>query len=77
MRIKHAYNTLLTSESRRKYDSESRASDYSYSTAGGYKRAEDEEFYGFGIYPYRSFILFVIMIQIPTQMAKLKAQMMC
>ncbi|KAM7501867.1 hypothetical protein LguiB_000771 [Lonicera macranthoides] len=47
MRIKHAYNTLLTSESRRKYDSESRASDYSYSTASGYKRAEDEEFYGF------------------------------
>lgn len=48
MRIKHAYNMLVNSDSRRKYDSGSRASDYSYSTAGGYKRTEDEEFYGFG-----------------------------
>ncbi|KAK3003081.1 hypothetical protein RJ639_019081, partial [Escallonia herrerae] len=49
MRIKHAYNTLLNSESRRKYDTSNRASGYSYSTAGGSKRAEDEEeFYGFG-----------------------------
>ncbi|KAK3007367.1 hypothetical protein RJ639_016043 [Escallonia herrerae] len=48
MRIKHAYNTLLNSESRRKYDTSNRASGYSSSTAGGSKRAEDEEeFYGF------------------------------
>lgn len=49
MRIKHAYNTLLKSDSRRKYDSGNHTSDYSYSNAGGNKRAEDEEeFYGFG-----------------------------
>jgi DnaJ-class molecular chaperone len=49
MRIKHAYNTLLKSESRRKYDSETSSSDYSYSTAGRrYNRADDEEFYGLG-----------------------------
>ncbi|CAK9141502.1 unnamed protein product [Ilex paraguariensis] len=49
MRIKHAYNTLLNAESQRKYDSGTRSSDYSYSTAGGNKSStsEDEEFYGF------------------------------
>jgi hypothetical protein len=31
MRIKYAYNTLLSFESRRKYDSGNRRSDYSYS----------------------------------------------
>ncbi|XP_059430725.1 uncharacterized protein LOC132164265 isoform X2 [Corylus avellana] len=50
MRIKHAYNTLLSSESRRKYDSGHRRSDYSYS---GSQRSQsrntqdEEEFYGF------------------------------
>ncbi|CAH1446783.1 unnamed protein product [Lactuca virosa] len=41
MRIKHAYNTVLNSDSRRKYDSGNRTSE-------AYKRAQDEEFYGFG-----------------------------
>ncbi|XP_062172186.1 uncharacterized protein LOC133877788 isoform X2 [Alnus glutinosa] len=51
MRIKHAYNTLLSSESRRKYDTGNRRSDYSYS--GGQRsqstktQDEEEEFYGF------------------------------
>ncbi|KAE8039101.1 hypothetical protein FH972_011543 [Carpinus fangiana] len=51
MRIKHAYNALLSSGSRRKYDSRSRRSDYSYS---GSQRSQsrntqdEEEFYGFG-----------------------------
>lgn len=50
MRIKHAYNTLLNSESRRKYDSGNRTSDFSYSTAQGFgnQNTQDEEFYGFG-----------------------------
>ncbi|KAK9065856.1 hypothetical protein SSX86_015258 [Deinandra increscens subsp. villosa] len=43
LRIKHAYNTVLNSDSRRKYDSGKRASE-SYN----YKPAEAEEFYGFG-----------------------------
>ncbi|KAJ4725760.1 Chaperone DnaJ [Melia azedarach] len=49
MRIKHAYNTLLNSESRRKYDSGNRTSDFSYSTAQGFgnQNTQDEEFYGF------------------------------
>ncbi|XWS53093.1 hypothetical protein CRYUN_Cryun11dG0128100 [Craigia yunnanensis] len=50
MRIKHAYNTLLNSESRRRYNSGNRTSDFSYS---GTQRSQstnvqDEEFYGFG-----------------------------
>ncbi|XP_021277771.1 chaperone protein DnaJ isoform X2 [Herrania umbratica] len=48
MRIKHAYNTLLNSESRRRYNSD-RTSDFSYS--GTQQRqstnAQEEEFYGF------------------------------
>ncbi|PON75598.1 DnaJ domain containing protein [Parasponia andersonii] len=48
MRIKHAYNTLLSSESRRKYDSGSRGSDSSYSSAQRSRVSQDEEeFYGF------------------------------
>lgn len=50
MRIKHAYNTLLTSKSGGKYDSRKQGSDYSYST-GGYQtktREAEEEFYGLG-----------------------------
>ncbi|XP_076907444.1 uncharacterized protein LOC143563889 isoform X2 [Bidens hawaiensis] len=43
MRIKHAYNTVLNSDSRRKYDSGKRASE-TYNS----KPAEAEEFYGFG-----------------------------
>ncbi|KAI3987067.1 hypothetical protein MKX01_036857 [Papaver californicum] len=48
MRIKHAYNTLLNSESRRKYD-------YGRGASGGYstsknrsRKGQEEEFYGFG-----------------------------
>lgn len=41
LRIKHAYNTVLNSDSRAKYDSGNR-------TSQTYKRTEDEEFYGFG-----------------------------
>ncbi|KAL7152268.1 hypothetical protein ABFS83_04G086100 [Erythranthe nasuta] len=51
MRIKHAYNTLLTSKSRGNYDAGNRGSDYSYSTTGSYQtktREAEEEFYGFG-----------------------------
>ncbi|GMI74346.1 DNA J protein C73 [Hibiscus trionum] len=51
MRIKHAYNTLLSSESRRRYKpGGNQTSDFSYS---GTQRSQssntqDEEFYGFG-----------------------------
>ncbi|KAH1109004.1 hypothetical protein J1N35_012772 [Gossypium stocksii] len=50
MRIKHAYNTLLNSESRRRYNPGNRTSDFSYS---GTQRSQspntqEEEFYGFG-----------------------------
>ncbi|KAM0996174.1 hypothetical protein ACFX2C_006213 [Malus domestica] len=50
MRIKHAYNTLLSSKSRGKYDSNF-GSDYSYSSSQrnqSKKSQDDEEFYGFG-----------------------------
>ncbi|XP_076918881.1 uncharacterized protein LOC143579463 isoform X2 [Bidens hawaiensis] len=43
LRIKHAYNTVLNSDSRKKYDSGKRASE-TYNS----KPAEAEEFYGFG-----------------------------
>lgn len=47
MRIKHAYNTLLSSESRRKYNTGN------YSSSGAQrsqstKTQDEEEFYGFG-----------------------------
>ncbi|PIN25298.1 hypothetical protein CDL12_01964 [Handroanthus impetiginosus] len=51
LRIKHAYNTLLNSKSRGKYDAGSQGSDFSYSASGGYQtktRESEEEFYGFG-----------------------------
>lgn len=49
MRIKHAYNALMNSESRRKYDSGSRASNYTYSNAerNQSRNTQEEEFYGF------------------------------
>ena len=49
MRIKHAYNALMNSESRRKYDSGSRASNYTYSNAerNQSRDTQEEEFYGF------------------------------
>lgn len=47
MRIKHAYNTLLNSDSQRKYGSRNPTSDY-YSAAGENRRSKDEEFYGLG-----------------------------
>lgn len=50
MRIKHAYNTLLNSTSRRKYDSGNRGSGSHYSSQrsqSGSTQAE-EEFYGLG-----------------------------
>ncbi|KAL9994411.1 putative DnaJ domain, Chaperone J-domain superfamily [Helianthus debilis subsp. tardiflorus] len=44
LRIKHAYNTVLNSDSRKKYDSGNRASQtYNYKPS-----AEADEFYGFG-----------------------------
>ncbi|KAM2985764.1 hypothetical protein FF2_006125 [Malus domestica] len=49
MRIKHAYNTLLSSKSRGKYDSNF-GSDYSYSSSQrnqSKKSQDEEEFYGF------------------------------
>lgn len=49
MRIKHAYNTLLKSDSQKKYGSGNQTSDYSYSAAGADRRSKDEEdFYGLG-----------------------------
>lgn len=51
MRIKHAYSTLLNSESRRKYDSGNRTSDFSYSSGQRSQSTnvqDEEEFYGFG-----------------------------
>ncbi|KAK9998672.1 hypothetical protein SO802_018275 [Lithocarpus litseifolius] len=50
MRIKHAYNMLMSSESRRKYNTGHRRSDYSYSDAQRSEstKTQDEEFYGFG-----------------------------
>ena len=48
MRIKHAYNTLMSSESRRKFDSANRGSDFSYSSAQSRVSQDEEEFYGLG-----------------------------
>ena len=50
MRIKHAYNTLMNSESRKKYDSRSHASSYTYSNAerNQSRNTQEEEFYGLG-----------------------------
>ncbi|KAL9235326.1 hypothetical protein vseg_010091 [Gypsophila vaccaria] len=49
MRIKHAYNTLVSPDSRKKYDYGSSTSGASYSSAGRSRSAtEDEDFYGFG-----------------------------
>ncbi|CAH2069410.1 unnamed protein product [Thlaspi arvense] len=51
LRIKHAYTTLINSESRRKYGSEGRASGYSYSsgqTSGKRNSQVEEDFYGLG-----------------------------
>ncbi|XP_031249427.1 chaperone protein DnaJ isoform X2 [Pistacia vera] len=50
MRIKHAYSTLLNSESRRKYDFGNRSSDFSYTTGQRNQSTnaqDEEEFYGF------------------------------
>ncbi|KAK7272053.1 hypothetical protein RJT34_28423 [Clitoria ternatea] len=47
MRIKHAYNSLLNSSSRKKYDSGNRGSDYSQKSQSWNPQAE-EEFYGLG-----------------------------
>ncbi|KAL1298458.1 dnaJ homolog subfamily B member 9 isoform X2 [Arachis ipaensis] len=49
MRIKHAYNTLINSNSRRKYDFGNRGSDYSYSSSqrSQSRSTQEEEFYGF------------------------------
>lgn len=50
MRIKHAYNSVLTSKSRGKYDAGSQGSGFSYSTGTNQSRTReaDEKFYGFG-----------------------------
>jgi DnaJ-class molecular chaperone len=50
MRIKHAYNTLLNSESRRKYDA-GNSSGFSYSSGQKTQSSstqDEEEFYGLG-----------------------------
>eukprot|EP00262_Sarcandra_glabra_P021312 TRINITY_DN894_c0_g1_i1.p1 TRINITY_DN894_c0_g1~~TRINITY_DN894_c0_g1_i1.p1 ORF type:complete len:292 (+),score=62.53 TRINITY_DN894_c0_g1_i1:72-947(+) len=50
MRIKHAYNTLLNSESQFKYDFRNRRSEYSNSASERNRRhntQDEEEFYGF------------------------------
>ncbi|CAA0820070.1 Chaperone DnaJ-domain superfamily protein [Striga hermonthica] len=47
MRIKHAYNILLNPESRSRYNTGDRTSDFSYSN-GRNKNAQEEEFYGLG-----------------------------
>ncbi|CAO2840726.1 unnamed protein product [Amaranthus hypochondriacus] len=48
MRIKHAYNTLINSDSRSRYDAGNRKSDFSYSSSGRNQSTQEEEFYGFG-----------------------------
>ncbi|XP_057727982.1 uncharacterized protein LOC130943911 isoform X1 [Arachis stenosperma] len=50
MRIKHAYNTLINSNSRRKYDFGNRGSDFSYSSSqrSQSRSTQEEEFYGLG-----------------------------
>jgi DnaJ-class molecular chaperone len=49
LRIKHAYNTLMNSESRSKYASSSSSSPDSSWAPGSSKSADSEEqFYGFG-----------------------------
>ncbi|VVB16607.1 unnamed protein product [Arabis nemorensis] len=51
LKIKHAYTTLINSESRRKYGSDSRASGYSYSTGQTSRKSDsqiEEDFYGLG-----------------------------
>ncbi|KAK6927003.1 DnaJ domain [Dillenia turbinata] len=51
LRIKHAYNTLMNSGSRQRYDSGSQGSDYSYSSAGRSQKWNpqvEEDFNGFG-----------------------------
>ncbi|XP_061337923.1 uncharacterized protein LOC133284829 isoform X1 [Gastrolobium bilobum] len=47
MRIKHAYNTLLNSSSRKKYDSGNRGSDF-YQRSQNRNSQAEEEFYGLG-----------------------------
>ncbi|XP_009768173.1 uncharacterized protein [Nicotiana sylvestris] len=50
MRIKHAYNTLLNSKTRKRYDSGSDTSSYSYYSGAGKNKstADEEDFYSFG-----------------------------
>ncbi|KAJ8550800.1 hypothetical protein K7X08_000170 [Anisodus acutangulus] len=49
MRIKHAYNTLLNSKTRKRYDSRSDTSSYSYYSGAEQDRstADEEDFYSF------------------------------
>lgn len=56
LRIKHPYNTLLNSQTRRKYDTANHRSDYIYSRAQrsqSGKTQDEEEFYELGkiLYP--------------------------
>lgn len=51
MRVKHAYNTLMNSDSRSRYDAGNSKSDFSYSSYGASRSTqEEEEFYGLGTY---------------------------
>jgi DnaJ-class molecular chaperone len=57
MRIKHAYNTLLNSSSRKKYDSGNRGYNSSQRSQSRNPQAE-EEFYGLGTNLYSFAVLF-------------------
>jgi DnaJ-class molecular chaperone len=57
MRIKHAYNTLLNSSSRKKYDSGTRGYNSSQRSQSRNPQAE-EEFYGLGTNLYSFAVLF-------------------
>jgi DnaJ-class molecular chaperone len=56
MRIKHAYNTLLNSSSRKKYDSGNRGYNSSQRSQSRNPQAE-EEFYGLGTNSYSFAVL--------------------
>jgi curved DNA-binding protein CbpA len=56
LRIKHAYNTLLNSSSRRKYDSENRG--FNSSQSQSWNQQVEEEFYGLGKDLYLFAVLF-------------------
>lgn len=66
MRIKQAYNTLLNSKSRGRYDARNQGSDFSYSASGEYQKTQEseEEFYGLGKITYTSILTFYIFMML-------------